>query len=997
MGRFSPRVWVQVRRVCGLALLLAGAGLLMSCGRGSFIGRQYDDLTAYYNAFYNANQAFDAGLESVTESGGDIDRTRYLSVFPPPQGGAGQSSFEEAIQKSADVLREHPNSEWVDDALLLIGRSRYYQQNYVGAVQKFREVIALGAEREGEARFRLAQTLVAADRYPEAAEALRAGLDQAEDYGSWTARMRVVRGELLVRQESWEAAEQALVQGLNGNVPDDTGARAAFLLGQVRETLEDPEGARLAYRRVLEYDPPYPLSFAAQLGAIEMEGRNGNAEQALERLGGLERDDNTRAMRAEIARVRARLYRMQGRPDRAKQVLAEVLRGDGAPRGAGGGRTHYELATLYRDTYEDFTRAAAHFDTAATSLSSGGERGTGDGEAQALPRAPSDAEAQADRFRRLADRSRAVARMDSLLRLGRMAPAEFQSVVEKMRQRRMEEREAEARRTREQPRFRGERRPRAPRDASTASPDQSAVQTQGSDAGFLFHRDPALVQQGRRQFEQTWGNRPLTDDWRRAEAIRGRQETRPRAEQTEQEAGPESSADPSTTASVVDVSAVPRDSASQAEMEDQRAVARYELANALYRNANRPDSAETWYIKVLGEDWDHPVAKQALYGLAQAHRAQNDSTAAAEALHYVVQEYPSTPYAKRAHQQLGLEPVESATSPGTGTKADSAYAQAYAAWRSGAHDAALNAFLTVADTYRETGVAPRALLAAGVVYHRSVRHDSSGQGRARFVRYADSLAQAGDPGPPSDTTSGSFQDAAPSAPQSPESGGSTRARPADTTDQTEASRPANPAAPDTADADAPEGPPRRVLDSTAVTRQGSADPPSDRAATPARAPGDTAARAERPRPPDTTASDVTEGTATPDSAGAASQSQNAPMGSFEVLLSHLADRYPETPEAERAQALLAQLREQRTAQEGAPADSTSTEPQARRRDRRSPETGASEADTLTTDDRAPRGGAADSLGRPQRRDSSAPPAREATPVRVDSSRRPSLPDTSSGG
>jgi len=971
----------------------------MSCGRGSFIGRQYDDLTAYYNAFYNANQAFDAGLESVTESGGDIDRTRYLSVFPPPQGGAGQSSFEEAIQKSADVLREHPNSEWVDDALLLIGRSRYYQQNYVGAVQKFREVIALDAEREGEARFRLAQTLLAADRYPEAEDALRAGLDQVEDYGSWTARMRVVRGELLVRQENWEAAEKALVQGLNGDVPDDTGARAAFLLGQVRETLEASDGARTAYRQVLEYDPPYPLSFAAQLGAIEMEGMNGNAEQALERLRGLERDDNTRAMRAEIARVRARLYRMQGRPDRAKQVLTEVLRGDGAPRGAGEGRTHYELATLYRDTYEDFTRAAAHFDTAATSLSSGGEQGAGDVEAQSLPRAPSDAEAQADRFRRLADRSRAVARMDSLLRLGRMAPAEFQSVVEKVRQRRMDEQEAQADRTREQSRFRGEGRPGAPQDASTASPDQPAVQTQESDAGFLFHRDPALVQQGRRQFEQTWGDRPLMDDWRRAEAIRGRQEARPRAEQAEQEDGPEAATGPSTTAGVVDVSAVPRDSASQAEMEDQRAVARYELANALFRAAGRPDSAQTWFRRVLDETPEHPVAPQALYGLAQAYRVQGDTAAGDEVYRRLIDKHPETLIARRAREQLGLTTTDEGRDRTT-SQADSAYAQAYEAWRSGAHDAALKAFLTVADTHRETSVAPRALLAAGVVYHRSVRHDSSGQGRARFVGYADSLAQASDLGPSSDTTGGASENAAPPAPQSPESSpeSDAPARPADTTDRTGPQRVATPPASDTSDTDAPEGSPRRVRDSTAVTRRESADPPSDRGATPARALGDTAARAERSRPPDTTTSDATGGTATPDSTRTSSQSQSAPMGPFEVLLSHLADRYPETPEAERAEALLAQLREQRTAQEGAPADSTSTKPQAKGRDRRGPETGASEADTLTTDDRArPRGGASDSLARPRRRDSSATPAREATPVRVDSSRRPSSPDTSSGG
>ncbi|MFB6098499.1 MAG: tol-pal system YbgF family protein, partial [Salinibacter sp.] len=191
--------------------------LAVGCGRESFIGRKYDNFTAYYNTFYNAREAFEKGLESVNQSVGTVDRARYISIFPDPSPSSGGSSFEKAIQKSADLLRQHPKSKWVDDALLLIGRARYYQQNYVGAAQKFREVIALGSGRVQEARFRLAQTLVAADRYTKAAEVLRAGLEgqEAKTDDPWTARLRLVRAELAVRREQWEAAETALERGLH--------------------------------------------------------------------------------------------------------------------------------------------------------------------------------------------------------------------------------------------------------------------------------------------------------------------------------------------------------------------------------------------------------------------------------------------------------------------------------------------------------------------------------------------------------------------------------------------------------------------------------------------------------------------------------------------------------------------------------------------------------------------------------------------------------------
>jgi len=922
MGSSSHQLRAPGRFLWGLVLFLAGAGLVLGCGRGSFVGRQYDDLTAYYNTFYNANQAFESGLESVTESGGDIDRTRYLSVFPTPQGGTGESSFEKAIQKSADVLREHPNSEWVDDALLLIGRARYYQQNYVGAAEKFREVIAVGADREGEARFRLAQTLLAAGRTAEAADALRAGLDTETDYGTWTARMRLARGILSVRQQDWAAAEQALMQGLEGPLPDEAGARGAFLLGQVRETREQFDRAEDAYRRVLEYDPRYPLAFAARLSALEMEGLGGAPDRALAQLGSLERGDNTREMRGEIARVRARLYLIQNRPGRAKQALTTILRSEEAPRGTALGRVHYDLAVLYRDRYEDFTRAAAHFDTAATNLSGGSGSGTSGNDEQVLPRAPSDAPEEADRFRGLAEHAEAVARMDSLLRLGQMPRGEFQAVVDKIRQRRLDQREeeaAEARRNQQQ-QFRGGGRAGTAGRPSARSSQQNAVQTRGSDAGFLFHRDPTLVQEGRRQFEQTWGERPLVDNWRRVEAIDGRSAPTAADDGRTPQAESPAASPPSTR--VVDVSAVPRDSASRAEMEAERAVARYRLANALYRNANRPDSAETWYIKILGQDWKHPVARQALYGLAQAHRAQNDSTAAAEALHYIVQEYPGTPYAKRARQQLGLEPVESDASPETGTKADSAYAQAYAAWRSGANENALNQFLAVADSYAETSVAPRALLAAGIVYHRAAPGDSSGALKTRFERYVDSLAH----GRPDTTSSPPGQastiprpqpDTTSKAPASPSRGDSTGT----------AQTPRRVAQPVDSVRRAPEKPSRRPDSLAAVDQRR----PPDSTARPARRPvalRDTTAPGMQPGPSDTTASDTTGARPSPDSAATAARPQRDSTRSVEVLLAYLSEHYAGTPEAKRAQALLSHLQKQRAAPAPTAADSARTTAQS---------------------------------------------------------------------
>lgn len=725
----SPLMKRSVHVLWAAALVLVVGGMVAGCGQSSFVGRQFNDFTAYYNTFYNARTAFEKGLESVNNSDVTVERTRYVSIFSTPERQSSGESFEKAIQKSADLLREHPNSKWVDDALIIIGRSYYYQQNYVGAAQKFREVIALDAEREGEARFRLAQTLVAAQRYDDATEALTGALNADENYGTWTARMYLLRGELLVRQEQWESAETALAEGLEGDLPDDAAARGAFLLGQVRETLENYEGARTAYRRVPQYNPRYAIEFAARLNAIEMEGVHGSPEKALDQLGELRRGDDTQAMRSEMTVVRARLYEAQGRPDNARDALLERLREgrDGGAQGrsrstAGWGLLHYELGTLYRDAYENYTRAAAHFDTAATALSSG-SRPQGEGaedQVQALPRAPSNVDVQSERYGGLAERAQSVARMDSLLRLGRMEESEFQSFVRTVREKRLKQREAEAQKQREQ-QFRAQGTTNRDRSDDSGS---LASATNSSDAGFLFHRDPTQVQKGRQQFREKWGDRPLVDNWRRKRAIQGGTASADSVSNLERTEGAGGTSSQSATRSLVDVSAVPRDSASQAEMEKERAFARYELANSLFRAANRPDSAETWYRRVIEENEDQEVARQALYALAQSQMAQGDTTAARETYRRVIREYPETKFAERSRQQLGIEQAGQGANL-EASRADSAYARAYKSWQTRASAPVLDSLFSVAEEYPETEAAPKALLAAGVLYHRLVKEDTS--------------------------------------------------------------------------------------------------------------------------------------------------------------------------------------------------------------------------------------------------------------------------------
>lgn len=881
-----------------IPLLVVLGMMLCGCTVTSFLGSQYTNFTAYYNKFYNAEKAFEKGLKRISSDDPSVDRARYLSIFRKPEEDATSSSFDKAIQKSADVLRDNPDSKWVDDALLLIGKSYFYQQNFVGASQKFREILSLNAERAEEARFWLARTLLEVDRYEEAAEVIRVGVQEGEA-SPWTARLYLVRGELHSKQGRWEEAAQALNRGLEGDLPDRPAARAAFLLGQALETLGNPEPARAAYREVQEYGPSYSLEFAARLSEIELQGQYENASRALERLEELEGDEKNYDQRGEMAVVRARIYRAQGKLDRARQALTDMLYREDAPKAAEG-RLHYDLARLYRDEYEDFSKAAAHFDTASTSLTRG--RTERNGGARRLPGAPGDVGSEADRYRDLAERAQEVARMDSLLRVGRLSDREFQRFVEDLRRQRQAEQEAQAAKQ-------DEKQSRRLRRGQQAVEEQrretaSAANTGQSDAGFLFHNNPSRVQEGKRQFEQTWGDRPLVDNWRRQSAIRNVSTASTREEET---GAPEEPSSPaaeegrtgatSNKESTFDLSAIPRDSASQAKMEAERAVTRYELANSLFLAAGRPDSAATWYRRILQENGDHPVAPRALYALAESYRAQGDTTAAQQTYRRLVDRHPDTDLARRARQRLGRR--QRATNNSPAVLADSAYAQAYDRWQNGQAERAFPDLLGVADQYPDTEAAPRALLVAGLVYWKEVQRDSKTDARQVLKRHLRTLRPTTAIGSDSAPFPPDSAEAVPDVGVSDSSGTAPREKRSPSPESVLDSSRGDEAIPGdslrTATVNRPEGPERPV-------RQDSMRPPADTV--------------------------ETSGRAAPDSARqvAADRTDPDPYAPLDSLLTYLTDRYPDAPQVGRARTMLDLIEERRSGGEASSADTTTQEP-----------------------------------------------------------------------
>ena len=712
-----------------LALVLLGG-----CSRMTFVKQRFDDFSAYYNTFYNAEQAleegiagFDASVENVA-----VDQDQFISLFGRSESGTTQRQpFEDSILKCADVLRDHPNSKWVDDATLCIGKAWFYTVNFVGAERKFQEILALDSPLKYEAFFWLARTHIASGAYDEAYDHLQATLSGEDLSRRWEPQYRLALAELHVTREDWEEAAAELEAGLPGVRDSDLASRAQFLLGQVYEALGRYEDAVASYDEVERYKPWYELSYAAQYSAIRVLVEEGDAEEALLRLRKMERDDKNYDYRAYLSYMRGRAYQAAGDYDAALDHYDYLLYDRNSDASEVRGRVHYALAQFYRDVALDFQLAAAHFDTANTSLTSGGRRTMNTargkssaqqakGSGQQAPGAITDAEEQARVYGSFATVMDRILLMDSLLYMGSLEDSTFDAIILELRQEKAAQREElrrEESRRRAEEGFRGV----GGQDFGAGFGDLPEGKDIGqAEMGFLYHRDEAQMQQAQFEFVSIWGERPLARNWRRIAAVTAVTST---AEYGRMDSTFAAMDGPGGELPTIDVSAVPRDSLSQAKMRMDRARTWYELGNALFLSMGMPDSAAAWYRMVIDEGGAEPAAQRAYYALAEVQLSLGDTLGADRIYREIVTLFPGTSYAVQAADHLGIAPLEAVISD-TLALAETLYAENFIFWRDGDYRASLHGMLDAAQAYPATDVAPRALLAAGNIYIDWAQQDS---------------------------------------------------------------------------------------------------------------------------------------------------------------------------------------------------------------------------------------------------------------------------------
>lgn len=632
-----------MKRSFQLALI---AIFLASCGTP--LEQPLRNFNAYFNTYYNTQQHYRDGLEQNERQVPDVNPQQPIQVYLPPTN-AGRQDFQYAIETGATILRDHPDSKYVEPSIAIIGKSYFYRSEFFAALEKFQELQALTTgTTEQEAVFWQGRVYYQMGNHAEGIRFLESEIDLVESWDqTMISKVNVMLAQLYVAEENWEYASELLRENIAGLNDSDTESRAHFLHGQILERLENFESAQLAYGNVQRSVLHYDLFFNANRKEAEVARRIGEYDLAHDLYRRMERSDKNIEARTELQYEVARTVHLSGDPDEALRLYDQILRNQiRAPDALTRAKTFYGIAEIHRFDKNDFAMAAAYYDSASQ-------------ERVDQNRLPDgfDAQSLAGSFGEYARVSEEIAHMDSLLTLGQLGPDAFDArIAEIQRQRQREIEEALQRRQRQQDQF---------VNVEDMGEEFAADAAEATEHGFLNIRNQMMLADASLQFQAIWGDRPLADNWRRQASISTAGLNRLTVEDGEVTVQEDQVIERQAGIQVaLDLSEIPFTKEQQDSVKARIENRHYSLGNVFFLSLNMPDSAKVYYQRIAENNINPDLIPRSLYSLAEIELFNNNTEGAYRWAEQLIDEYPHTEFARRIATRLELPLTVASTDGG---------------------------------------------------------------------------------------------------------------------------------------------------------------------------------------------------------------------------------------------------------------------------------------------------------------------------------------------
>jgi len=240
----------------------------------------WDNFTTYFNLYYNASELFNKAEKQITDQKKDIFSTEPTTI--PPSAGA---DLQKVIEKCSNILQFSPSSSYVEDALMMLGKSFYYQKNYLKGRRKFEELISSQPNSDYilEASLWIGKCDMRLRNYTDGLTILKDVRDKAIEEGEDEFMQEAYIEEIVYYKSDldYTTVIQTANEFLAVSDDDEINAIVWNEVGNINVDIEDYPAAVKAYQNVFEYSPNYELEVTAKISLGKALREIGENQEAL--------------------------------------------------------------------------------------------------------------------------------------------------------------------------------------------------------------------------------------------------------------------------------------------------------------------------------------------------------------------------------------------------------------------------------------------------------------------------------------------------------------------------------------------------------------------------------------------------------------------------------------------------------------------------------------------------------------------------------------------
>ncbi|MFO7889198.1 MAG: tetratricopeptide repeat protein [bacterium] len=207
---------------------------------------------AYYNTFYNAKKYYNSAYTEIKK----LNSTKL--------NNKARKNLEMSIEKSLKLLELYPKSKYVDDALLILGKSYFYQKQYFSS-RIYLEQLIQEKPNSGlipQAKLWLIKTEVADEKYHNAELKIKDLLEEKLPE-KIKAEVYFIQAKLYRNKNNYQKAVDYYNTCIN--ISNILRPEALFEVGLIYDSLNNYQQSAAYFKKVFTLNPDEPYNFQSRL------------------------------------------------------------------------------------------------------------------------------------------------------------------------------------------------------------------------------------------------------------------------------------------------------------------------------------------------------------------------------------------------------------------------------------------------------------------------------------------------------------------------------------------------------------------------------------------------------------------------------------------------------------------------------------------------------------------------------------------------------------